>query len=133
MRIEGTYQISPFAPLRGRPVAEGGFVVTADRPRAQRAGTRKAAGLAGIASLLALQGIDDGDAREDGLRRGNQALDLLEELKIAVLEGTGAPARLDRLEALVPDLAETTGDEGLDGVLAELSLRVQVELAKRGR
>jgi hypothetical protein len=41
-------------------------------------------------------------------------------------------AALSRLKAASAGLAEPTGDPGLDNVLAEIGLRVEVELAKVG-
>jgi hypothetical protein len=34
---------------------------------------------------------------------------------------------------MAADLSEPTGDHGLDGVMAEIDLRVQVEIAKLSR
>ena len=41
-------------------------------------------------------------------------------------------ATLSRLKTAVADLGGDSGDKGLDGVLAEIGLRVEVELAKFG-
>ena len=51
------------------------------------------------------------------------------------VESTSAAAlcaTLARLKTAVTDLAGDSGDTGLDGVLAEIGLRVEVELAKFG-
>ena len=85
----------------------------------------------GIDALLALQGVDDPtERRKRSVARGRHALDTLEELKLAVLAGTLDTAALSRLKAAAVGLNEQTGDQNLDGVLAEIELRVEVELAK---
>ena len=66
------------------------------------------------------------------MKRGRGALDALDALKIGLLSGTLDTAALSRLKAANAGLAEPTGDPGLDNVLAEIGLRVEVELAKVG-
>jgi hypothetical protein len=85
----------------------------------------------GIEELMALQGVDDpAERRRRSVVRGRHALDALEELKLAVLSGTLDGAALNRLKAAAVGLKDTSGDRNLDGVLAEIELRVEVELAK---
>lgn len=85
----------------------------------------------GIDALLALQGVDDATERKRrSVVRGRHALDVLEELKLAVLAGTLDAAALNRLKEAAVGLSEPSGDQNLDGVLAEIELRVEVELAK---
>ncbi|MFL9824229.1 flagellar assembly protein FliX [Rhodoplanes sp. SY1] len=87
--------------------------------------------LTGIDALLALQGVEDPtERRRRAVLRGRSALDVLDEMKLALLSGNLDPAILGRLAAIAAGLKETTGDPGLDGVLAEIELRVEVELAK---
>lgn len=85
----------------------------------------------GIDALLALQGVDDpAERKRRSVARGRHALDTLEEIKLAVLAGTLDGAALGRLKAAAVGLGEPSGDPRLDGVLAEIELRVEVELAK---
>jgi len=85
----------------------------------------------GIDALMALQGVDDpAERRRRSVARGRYALDALEELKIGVLSGTLDSAALNRLKTAAVGLKDTSGDRNLDGVLAEIELRVEVELAK---
>ncbi len=134
MRIDGAYYIGAYAPVRERKRAgvDGTFSVEKRSAGASRVATQATAMLADIESMLALQGIED-DPRERGMRRGNAVLDLLEELKIALLEGDAGGGRLDRLASLVAEAPEDTGIPGLDDVIAAVDLRARVELAKRGR
>jgi len=89
--------------------------------------------LAGIDALIALQGIDAPDERRRrGVARGKTALDVLDNLKIALLSGSFDETSIGRLKAAAAALKEVTGDPGLDAVLAQIELRVAVELAKFG-
>jgi len=62
--------------------------------------------------------------------RGRHALDVLDEIKLALLAGTLDQSLLARLGVMAAGLKESSGDPGLDAVLAEIELRVEVELAK---
>lgn len=87
--------------------------------------------IGGIDALIALQGIEEpAERRRRALKQGNLALDALDELKIGLLGGQLSPATLTRLKAVAVHLKGGSGDLGLDGVLAEIELRVEVELAK---
>lgn len=85
-----------------------------------------------IGSLLALQAVEDPLLKKKKLvRRGRQLLDTLEEVKADLLVGRVSEGRLNQLVALVSQARERT-EPGLDAVLDDIELRVQVELAKRG-
>lgn len=132
MRIYGSAATSTVArPPGARRAAGGGFAL----PDAGAAHTASpAAGLravGGIDALLALQGLEDaGERRKRAVRRGRTALDTLDELKIGLLGGTLSPAILSRLRASAAVLKDRSGEDGLDGVLSEIELRVEVEIAK---
>src|ERR1700744_5926638 len=95
--------------------------------------TPKAA--AGIDTLLALQGIEEDpvEKRKRSVQRGKRALDVLDDLKIALLAGKFDPATGNRLRDAAANLKSSAGDPGLDSVLSEIELRVEVELAKAGQ
>ena len=87
-----------------------------------------------IDALLALQGVDDRtERRRRSVARGRGALDVLDELKVGLLSGSFTPATVNRLRAAAADLKASSGDPGLDAVLSEIELRVEVELAKAGQ
>lgn len=80
---------------------------------------------------MALQGVEDpAERRRRAVTRGRSALDVLDELKLDLLAGRLGPQVINRLKTAAASLKEATGDPGLDGVLAEIELRVEVELAK---
>jgi hypothetical protein len=85
----------------------------------------------GIDALIALQGIaDPTERRRQAVRRGRLALDALDELKIGLLGGTLSSATLNKLKAAASVLKDSSGEPELDGVLAEIELRLEVEIAK---
>jgi hypothetical protein len=89
---------------------------------------------ANIDALLAMQGIEEDpvERRKRSVRRGKGALDVLDDLKIALLSGQFDNSTVSRLRAAAADLKSSSGDPGLDSVLSEIELRVEVELAKAG-
>ena len=83
----------------------------------------------------ALRGVEEDPAerRKRSVQRGRGALDVLDELKIGLLAGTLGPATVSRLRDAAANLKSSSGDPGLDAVLSEIELRVEVELAKAGQ
>jgi hypothetical protein len=90
---------------------------------------------ANIDALLALQGIEEDPAerRKRSVQRGKGALDVLDDLKIGLLSGNFDASTVHRLRAAAANLKSSSGDPGLDSVLSEIELRVEVELAKAGQ
>ena len=132
MRIYGSNATAQVANASApRRTASGGFSV--DEGEAPQA-TQPAASLrtiGGIDALLALQGQDDpAERKRRAVKRGRTALDVLDKLKLEVLGGTPGPSTLQRLKAATAELGDSSGDERLDTVLAEIELRLEVEIAK---
>ena len=89
---------------------------------------------ANIDALLAMQGIEDPvERRKRSVQRGKGALDVLDDLKIRLLAGNFDSATVSRLRDAAANLKSSSGDPGLDAVLSEIELRVEVELAKAGQ
>jgi len=87
--------------------------------------------IGGIDALIALQSDEQPAARRRrAVARGRSALDALDELKHRLLAGTLEPATLLRLRSAAAELKTDSSDPGLDSVLAEIELRVEVEIAK---
>jgi hypothetical protein len=132
MRILGSNApVRVSTPSAPRRAATGGFSVAEEQAPKQ---TQPAAALrtvGGIDALLALQGQDDpAERRQRAVRRGRNALDMLDALKVDVLAGTLGPGTLMRLRSATADLRDSSGDAKLDAVLAEIELRLEVEIAK---
>jgi hypothetical protein len=89
---------------------------------------------AGIEALLAMQGFEDPtERRKRSVQRGRTALDVLDQLKLGLLSGSLDGATVARLRTAAAELKNSSGDAGLDAVLSEIELRVEVELAKAGQ
>jgi hypothetical protein len=107
-------------------------VAEAGAPQAQSAALALRT-VGGIDALIALQGVEDPvERRRRAVKHGRRALDALDELKLGLLAGTLDQAAMLRLKSVTTDLRDGSGDDNLDRVLAEIGLRVEVELAKAG-
>ncbi len=135
MRITGPTR--PSAPQAGgaaRRAGGGAFAPASAEPPPRAAGGAAAAPLAGLDALIALQAIDPDrpGGRRRAVRHGHDLLDMLEEVKIGLLAGQVPVGALDRMLSILGAI-EPSGDEQLDGLVADIRLRAEVELAKLGR
>ena len=64
------------------------------------------------------------------MRRAEHILDLLGDVRIALIDGDISQGTLDRLSKAVREQRENTDDPGLEGILNEIETRAAVELAK---
>lgn len=137
MRIGQSFVPVGIGPRRGieRQTGDAGFAGRIGGRPADRAGG--ATGLAPLTSLgavLALQAVDDPLAgRRRARRRGAELLDALDELRLALLDGTLSADRLNALKRLAAERCEAVDDPALAAVLEEIELRSAVELAKLER
>ena len=136
MRIygpNGTTLGTPAGPARR--TGSGTFVLpdTSSAQETRSAAAPKAA--ANIDALLALQGIEEDpvERRKRSVARGKTALDVLDDLKMGLLSGNLDSSTVMRLRDAAANLKSSSGDPGLDAVLSEIELRVEVELAKAGQ
>jgi hypothetical protein len=134
MRIYGPNGATPAAPTsNARRSSSSGFSLPNLSETNDSRPAAAPVGVSNIDALLALQGVEDPtERRKRAVRRGRDALDVLDDLKIGLLSGSLDPATVQRLRTAASDLKTNSGDEGLDSVLAEIELRVEVELAKAG-
>src|SRR6202171_5632158 len=136
MRIYGTNGTTPGSPAaNSRRTSSTGFALpdAASPPDARAATAPKAA--ANIDALLAMQGVEEDpvERRKRSVQRGKGALDVLDDLKIGLLSGNFDATTVSRLRDAAANLKSSSGDPGLDAVLSEIELRVEVELAKAGQ
>jgi hypothetical protein len=135
MRIQGpngTNLATPAANVRRNSATGFALPDAAAAPESRAVISPKAA--ANIDALLAMQGIEDPvERRKRSVQRGKGALDVLDDLKIGLLSGKFDNATVNRLRDAAANLKSTSGDPGLDSVLSEIELRVEVELAKAGQ
>jgi len=132
MRIAGPNATARAANTQApRRTSSGGFSLDESETPKSTSGAATLRTVGGIDALLALQGEEGpGERRRRAAKRGSVALDALDELKVGVLSGDVGPGTLNRLKAATAGLREGSGDNGLDAVLAEIELRVEVEIAK---
>jgi hypothetical protein len=87
--------------------------------------------IAALDSILALQQLDDStEGRSKGLKRGEQLLDMLDQVRDGLLAGGIPRVTLHRLAYAVSQRQEGFADPALQEVLDEIELRAHVELAK---
>jgi hypothetical protein len=116
-----------------RRPASGGFSLPETSAPQAKPATVALQTLGGIDALIALQGLEEpGERRRRAVKHGRRALDALDELKLGLLAGNLDQGTLLRLKSIAADLKDGSGDDRLDQVMAEIDLRVAVELAKAG-
>ena len=136
MRIYGPNGTTLGTPSAGtKRTSSSGFALpdAASTAESRTVAAPKAA--ATIDALLAMQGIEEDpvERRKRSVQRGKGALDVLDDLKIGLLSGNFDASTVSRLRDAAANLKSSSGDPGLDAVLSEIELRVEVELAKAGQ
>jgi hypothetical protein len=129
VRMERTGGVMRTGPRRAM---QAGFVLPVAEREAPAVGS--AMGPAALDGLLALQADQTGQIEEREARRHGQALlGGLRRIQLALLTPSGMESEaLERLAALC-DEAPFTEQAGLRDVLQSISLRVRIELARRGQ
>ena len=136
MRIGQSFGPAGVGARRGveRSSGSAGF---AERISGRPGGAAAAAALAPLTSLagiLAAQEVDEPlTGRRRARQRGDQLLDALDELKLALLDGKLPPGKLRALQSLASAQRGRADDPALQAVLDEIELRTAVELAKLDR
>ncbi len=136
MKVSGTRSTGTVSAAgRVRKTGAASVVFSADPAEATvaAAAPQAATAVAGVDALLAMQEVDgDGTGRRRAVRRGHDMLDLLDDIRLALLEGALPAAKLKALLRVVNADAALTADPVINAVLAEVDLRARVELAKFG-
>lgn len=136
MRVSQTQALAAGSQARSARRKGGGEAFRLNRRAAARkTGAAQApAVVSTLDAIVALQGIDDrGERRREAVRRGHQALDILDDLKVALLSGQVPAAKLRRLNALLEHFNPDDAEPELADLLRQIDLRARVELAKRGK
>ena len=90
------------------------------------------ASLGSLDALIALQGTPEPlERRRRAVRRAGRLLDVLDEVKLSMLDGRGSAMALERLRSAVRESRDGVDDPRLEGVLDEIETRAAVELAKQ--
>lgn len=138
MKVSGTSGVGSAAgPGKAKPAGGEGFQVAQPPAAAGAAQVARASGVAGVMSvdaILALQDIGGPlERRRRAVKRAGKILDVLEDVKIALLSGDVAIDDLERLKRAIAEERQGSDDERLEGVLNEIETRAAVELAKLER
>ena len=138
MKVNGTRGAPTTGAAAGpRPSSAQGFSIPSDAAAGKADAANQAARASGVGAvnsldaLLALQEADGPmERRRRAVGRGGRILDVLDKIKLALLDGQSSNADLERLVRAVREERIQTGDSNLDGVLDEIETRAAVELAK---
>jgi hypothetical protein len=137
MKVTGPGSPNPASKARRKGASQGAGAAFAPESAAPKTSAGAAAGVSGtggvnsVDALLALQDMGDlGEARRQASQRAHSLLDVLDDLKIALLEGGLPPAKLNTLMKLLQSRREATGDPKLERALDDIETRAAVELAK---
>jgi len=138
MKIAGSNGTGSAAgPRATRPGAGGGFRLPGAGEAESAAAASGPARLAGVMSvdvLLALQDVGGPlERKRKAVSRAGRILDVLDEVKLALLDGKLDLGRLEQLRRAVRDERAHTDDPRLEAVLDEIELRAAVEIAKLER
>ena len=121
-------------PAKGARAAAPGFSISSSEESAETATTGQALGVGGVGSLDALMALQEVDGplerRRKAVRRAGRILDVLDEMKMALLDGRASPVAAQKLAAAVREERSMIEDPRLSGVLDEIETRALVELAK---
>lgn len=135
MKVQGPSGLSPAG--GGKPGAKAGasgFSLGAAVETSGPAVAARTGGVSGVASLDALLALQEMggplERRRKAVNRAGRILDVLDEVKIALIDGGVSPMAMDRLMRAVRAEREATDDPGLEGILNEIETRAAVELAK---
>ena len=121
------------APPAARRTAGATFTVSEQETPRNSAAASSLRSISTLDVLMALQGVEEpAERKKRAVAKGRNALDVLDKLKLGLLDGSVDGPTLARLKVAAEGLTEGSGDPGLDTVLGEIDLRVAVELAKAG-
>ena len=134
MRVSGpTGAALASVPATARRTGDGTFSISEQGSARNAAAASSLRSISTLDALMALQGVEDPTERKKrAVAKGRKALDVLEKLKLGLLDGSVDGPTLARLKVAAEGLTEQSGDPGLDEVLGQIDLRVAVELAKAG-
>jgi hypothetical protein len=123
--------VSSSAPNGAPAAASGTFSLGGAAPTAPATQASAAAGVSSVQALIALQEVGGPlERRRRAVSRAGRILDVLDEMKLALLGDNLSTATLDRLTRAVRDQREATDDPALELLLNEIEMRAAVEMAK---
>ena len=145
MKVRETGTAPSAGPTRRKKKADAQKGVFAEKLRNAQAGSgaeaaaepaAEPAALPTVDSILAVQEVPDvADGRSRGLLRqhGDDLLNRLDELRLAILAGTVAKDELTELAQKLRQKRQQSDDPKLNEIIDEIELRAEVEIAKLTR
>ena len=133
MRIEQSSSLSPSVTRRTgqAPGGDSRFAEALSQDTATTAANAPKA-VATVDNLFMLQEVaeDLTGRRRAAVKRGDNMLDRLDDIRIALLTGSLPRGQLESLRRMAKERGDILNDPQLQSVLDEIDLRVAVELAK---
>lgn len=137
MKVTGSSGVGSLGNARAsarRGGGQGGFSLPAVSTASAAQDIARSVGVGGVSSVDALIALQDVggplERRRRAMGRAGRILDVLDEVKIALIDGAVSGRDLDRLMRAVREERMATDDTALEGVLNEIETRAAVELAK---
>jgi hypothetical protein len=134
MKVTGPNGLGQAGPAKSARPAASGFTLAGTAGTGAPTQAAAAQGVSGVGSvdaLIALQQVDSAtERRRRAVRRAGRILDVLDEVKLALLDGEISASALTDLNAAVRDQRLEADDPGLQAVLRQIEARAAVELAK---
>ena len=135
-KVGATGRAGGSAPSAKTP-SGAGFSVAGGASARESAPAARLSGPTGVGSVDALLALQQADGplerRRRAVKRAGRILDVLDDIKVALLEGRVGPGALSQLTEALREERSQTEDPRLEGVLDEIETRAAVELAKRER
>jgi hypothetical protein len=134
MKIQGSGGAAATGGLaRPTAAASAGFEPAPASVR-EAAQASPSAALNTVSSLDALLALQEApgpmERRRRAVKRAGKLLDILDSVKLTLLEGGSPSTMLNALQQAANEARGETDDSGLEGVLDEIETRAAVELAK---
>lgn len=138
MKVSSTGGVGATGASRAKPAGgSSGFSLPSVNAASGAASTASVGGLSGVGSVDALLALQEMGAvggplerRRRAVRRAEHLLDLLGDIRVAMIDGEVSADTLSRLSRAIREQRENTEDPKLEGVLDEIETRAAVELAK---
>jgi hypothetical protein len=135
MKVAGSNRVGAASLSKGGAANAGsGFSIESPSGAGPAVSVAPTSGLTGIASidaLLALQSVGSPlERKRKAVRRASSLLDVLDDLKVGLLDGAISPQALVRLATAIREERAETDEPALESVLNEIETRAAVEMAK---
>lgn len=137
MKVSNASGVGSLGNAKGAPRAsggQGGFALPTVAGAGMASDVARSMGVSGVGSVDALIALQDVggplERRRRAVSRAGRILDVLDEVKLALIDGEVSGRDLDRLMRAVREERMSTDDGPLEGLLNEIETRAAVELAK---